>query len=394
MKLESLRPFLLTLCLGFTLAGCSVPGSVTAGVTSSPASSSSPASNPSPVASSPAPEATTATPSPVAAAGATVLTSDEQSTISLFEKLAPSVVYVTNLGVRQDNFSMDATSIPQGTGSGFVWDKGGTIITNFHVVKGAQGVEVTLSDGSVWKAKPIGFEPDKDLAVIDIDAPENLLTPIPVGKSETLKVGQKVLAIGNPFGLDHTLTTGVISGLDREIQALTGRPIAGAIQTDAAINPGNSGGPLLDSQGNLIGINTAIYSPSGAYAGIGFAIPVDTVSRLVPEILQFGKVTKPGLGVQVASSQLATRLDIEGVLILGVVPDGPADQMGLRPTTRDQFGRLTLGDILVRLGDQRLKTADDLFTAMDKYKVGDKVEIEYLRDGQVKTQETVLSRIN
>jgi S1-C subfamily serine protease len=322
------------------------------------------------------------------------LSSDEIETISLFEKLSPSVVYVTNLAVRRDRFSLDVTSMPQGTGSGFVWDKKGTIITNFHVVKGAQGVEVTLSDGSVWKARPIGFEPDKDLAVIAIDAPAELLTPIPVGISETLKVGQKVLAIGNPFGLDHTLTTGVISGLDREIQALTGRPIAGAIQTDAAINPGNSGGPLLDSQGRLIGINTAIYSPSGAYAGIGFAVPVDTVSRLVPEILEHGKVTKPGLGVQVASSSLAGRLDIEGALVLTVVPGGPAQKIGLRPTMRDGAGRLMLGDILVRLGEQRLKNADDLFKAMDTYKVGDKVQIEFLRDGKVQTVETTLERIN
>ena len=322
------------------------------------------------------------------------LTADELSTIALFERLSPSVVYVTNLAVRRDRFTLDATSIPQGTGSGFIWDKKGTIITNFHVVKGAQDVEVTLSDGSVWKARPIGFEPDKDLAVMSIDAPESLLTPIPVGKSGVLKVGQKVLAIGNPFGLDHTLTTGVISGLDREIQALTGRPIAGAIQTDAAINPGNSGGPLLDSQGRLIGINTAIYSPSGAYAGVGFAVPVDTVSRLVPEILQHGKVTKPGLGVQVASAPLAARLDLQGALVLGIVPGGPAAKMGLRPTTRDTNGRLILGDILVRLGTQRIKHADDLFKAMDAYKVGDKVELEFLRDGKVQTLETVLERIN
>lgn len=356
------------------------------------------AANPTPGASSPAQVSPSA--SPVAAtpaldaASVDGLSSDEISNISLFERLSPSVVYVTNLAVRRDRFSMDATSIPQGSGSGFVWDKKGTIITNFHVVKGAQDVEVTLSDGSVWKAKPIGFEPDKDLAVISIEAPESALTPIPVGKSATLKVGQKVLAIGNPFGLDHTLTTGVISGLDREIQALTGRPISGVVQTDAAINPGNSGGPLLDSQGRLIGINTAIYSPSGAYAGIGFAVPVDTVSRLVPEILQHGKVTKPGLGVQVASANIAARLEVDGALVLGVVPGGPAAKIGLRPTMRGPAGRLVLGDILVRIGTHRLKSADDLFKAMDAYKVGDKVEIEFLRDGKVQTVETVLERIN
>ena len=324
----------------------------------------------------------------------TELSAEELSTISVFERLSPSVVYVTNLAVRRDRFSMDVTSIPQGSGSGFIWDKKGTIITNYHVVKGAQDVQVTLSDGSVWKARPIGFEPDKDIAVIAIDAPESSLTPIPVGKSASLRVGQKVLAIGNPFGLDHTLTTGVISGLDREIQAMTGRPISGVIQTDAAINPGNSGGPLLDSQGQLIGINTAIYSPSGAYAGIGFAVPADTVSRLVPEILQYGKVTKPGLGVQVASANIAARLDIDGALVLGIAPGGPAAKIGLRPTTRDARGRLILGDIIVRVGTHRLRNSDDLFRAMDSLKVGDKVEIEFLREGRIQTVETILERVN
>lgn len=323
------------------------------------------------------------------------LSPQEQSTISLFEKLSPSVVYVTNLAVRRDRFSLDVTSIPQGTGSGFVWDKKGTIVTNFHVVNGAQGVQVTLSDGTVWKAKPVGFEPDKDLAVIKIDAPADQLHPIPVGHSESLKVGQSVLAIGNPFGLDHTLTTGVISGLDREIQSLTGRPITGAIQTDAAINPGNSGGPLLDSQGNLIGINTAIYSPSGAYAGIGFAIPVDTVSRLVPEILENGKVTKPGLGIQIASPNLTARLGIDGILILGIAPGGPAETAGLRPTMRDsQTGKLILGDVLLRLNDKRLQGPNDLFAALDDHKVGDTVTLDVLRDELVVKKSVTLKRIN
>lgn len=390
MKNRSLFSLLLPALLWAGLGGCGSPSLAT------PTPAGSPGQVAQAVIPGPTPAVTAATPGPASTPdpGLAGLSSDELTTISLFERLSPSVVYVTNLAQRRDRFSMDVTSIPQGTGSGFVWDKKGTIITNFHVVKGAQGVEVTLADGSVWKARPVGFEPDKDLAVIAIDAPAELLTPIPVGKSATLKVGQKVMAIGNPFGLDHTLTTGVISGLDREIQALTGRPIAGAIQTDAAINPGNSGGPLLDSQGQLIGINTAIYSPSGAYAGIGFAVPVDTVSRLVPEILEFGKVTKPGLGIQVASSNIAARLDLEGALVLTVVPGGPAEKIGLRPTMRDNTGRLLLGDILVRIGDQRLKNADDLFRAMDKHKVGDKVELEFLRDGKVQTVETVLERIN
>jgi S1-C subfamily serine protease len=390
MKNNSMLKLFLPLLLCFGLGGCTLPSQPSA-------ATSEPAGEAREVAQSPAGETPAVTPSAVpstAAGSATSLSLDESATVAMFEKLSPSVVYVTNLGASRDRFSMDVASIPQGAGSGFVWDKKGTIITNFHVVKDAQDVEVTLSDGSVWKARPIGFEPDKDLAVIAIDAPADLLTPIPVGRSETLKVGQKVLAIGNPFGLDHTLTTGVISGLDREIQAMTGRPIAGAIQTDAAINPGNSGGPLLDSQGNLIGINTAIVSPSGAYAGVGFAVPVDIVSRLVPEILEHGKVTRPGLGVQVASSNLATRLDIEGALVLTVVPGSPAEKMGLRPTMRDNTGRLVLGDILMRLGDQRLTNAEDLFKAMDLHKVGDTVPVEFLRDGKVETLEITLERIN
>jgi S1-C subfamily serine protease len=318
----------------------------------------------------------------------------EKQTIEQFERLAPSVVYVTNLGVRRVGFSRDVTSIPQGTGSGFVWDKNGTIITNFHVINGAQGVEVTLSDGSVWKAKPVGFEPEKDLAVIQIDAPADKLTPIPVGRSSGLKVGQHVSAIGNPFGFDHTLTTGVISGLDREIRSPTQRPIQGVIQTDAAINPGNSGGPLLDSSGRLIGMNTAIFSPSGAYAGIGFAVPVDDIGRMVPEILAHGKVTKPGLGVTIAHEAVTRRLNVEGILILDVSPKGPADKAGLRATTRSRRGQVRLGDVIVRVDDTRLKNVDDLFRFLDGKKVGDKVTVEYLREGQLNKTDVVLERAN
>lgn len=325
--------------------------------------------------------------------GEVSLNSVEQEIIKHFENLSPSVVYVTNLGVRRIGFSRDVTSIPQGTGSGFIWDKEGTIITNFHVIKGAQDVEVTLSDGSVWKAKPVGFEPEKDLAVIDIDAPADKLSPIPVGRSGDLKVGQMVLAIGNPFGLDHTLTTGIISGLDREIRSPTRRPIQGVIQTDAAINPGNSGGPLLDSAGRLIGMNTAIFSPSGAYAGIGFAVPIDTINRMVPELLEHGKVTKPGLGITLASEAITHRLNIKGVLVLNVIEGGPADKAGLKPTSRNPLGQVELGDILVRIDDNRLESIDDLFRYLDTKKVGDQVTVEYLRDDKVLKTDLTLERI-
>src|SRR5688572_20773324 len=218
------------------------------------------------------------------------LSSDEQSTIELFKRTSPSVVHVTSVDVRRGRLSLNMFEIPQGTGSGFIWDSEGHVVTNFHVIQNGSRAEVTLNDNTVWRASIVGTAPDKDVAVLKIDAPRDKLTKIMVGVSNNLQVGQKVFAIGNPFGLDQTLTTGVISGLGREIQSVTKRPIQGVIQTDAAINPGNSGGPLLDSAGRLIGVNTAIYSPSGAYAGIGFAVPVDIVNRIVPQLVSHGKV--------------------------------------------------------------------------------------------------------
>lgn len=378
-KSDSITRLLLAVALCLGLLGCRQ------GLSAQPQVSPTPGSTP------PAPQTS---PTPIQALGDVGLNAQEQEVIAHFENLAPSVVYVTNIGHRRVGFSRDVTSIPQGTGSGFVWDKNGTILTNFHVIKGAQDVEVTLSDGTVWKAKPVGFEPEKDLAVIDIDAPPEKLYPIPVGRSANLKVGQSVLAIGNPFGFDHTLTTGVISGLDREIRSPAQRPIQGVIQTDAAINPGNSGGPLLDSQGRLIGMNTAIYSPSGAYAGIGFAVPVDTIGRMVPELLKYGKVTKPGLGVTIASPAVTQRLGLQGVLLMTVEDNGPAAKAGLRPTMRDNTGHVVLGDVLTKLDNQSLKDPDDVFRFLDHKQVGDKIKVEYLRENKVTTVEVVLERVN
>ena len=216
------------------------------------------------------------------------------------------------MAVQQDPFRFRALEVPQGAGSGFVWDENGYIVTNYHVIAEAQGRRVTLADQSTWSAKLVGVEPDKDIAVLKIDAPTRLLPPIPIGTSDDLQVGQKVFAIGNPFGFDQTLTTGVISGLGREIVSATRRPIQGVIQTDAAINPGNSGGPLLDSAGRVIGINTAIVSPSGAYAGIGFAVPVDVVNRIVPQIIRGEQIEKPGLGIAIAEDYVVRRLGLEG----------------------------------------------------------------------------------
>jgi len=224
--------------------------------------------------------------------------------------------------------------------------------------------------------------PDKDLAVLRVDAPKSRLYPIPIGSSKDLKVGQKVIAIGNPFGLDQTLTTGVISALGREIESVTRLPIKGVIQTDAAINPGNSGGPLLDSAGRLIGVNTAIYSPSGASAGIGFAIPVDTVNRVVPQLIRYGKIIRPGLGVQVAEDQLTRELGLTGVLIVDVVPGSPAAKAGIRPTMRGALGRVKLGDVIIAIDRKKIESVNDLFLLLEQYKVGDMITIAVLRDGK------------
>jgi S1-C subfamily serine protease len=310
------------------------------------------------------------------------LSADERSTIQLFRQASPSVVNITAIGVQRDFFTLNLYQIPQGTGSGFVWDTTGNIITNFHVIQNADVAQVTLADQSNWKARVVGVAPDKDLAVLRIDAPANRLRPIPIGTSKDLQVGQSVFAIGNPFGLDQTLTTGVISALNREIESVTRRPIQGVIQSDAAINPGNSGGPLLDSAGRLIGVNTAIYSPSGASAGIGFAIPVDTVNRIVPELIRSGRITRPGLGVQIADEQITQRLGVTGILVVDVVRGGAAAKAGIQPTRRDAEGRLRLGDVIVAVDGKKVTTPNDLYLLLEKYKVGDAVNLTLLRDGR------------
>jgi len=310
------------------------------------------------------------------------LAEDEKSTISLFRAASPSVVHITTLATRQDWFTLDTFQVPEGTGSGFIWDQAGHIVTNFHVIRGAAAAKVTLYDHSSWDARLAGAYADKDLAVLTITAPKEKLRPIVIGSSQDLQVGQKVFAIGNPFGLDQTLTTGIVSALGREIRSVTDRPIRDVIQMDAAINPGNSGGPLLDSAGRLIGVNTAIFSPSGASAGIGFAIPVDEVNRIVPQLVRYGKVIRPGLGVQVAPDQITRRLGLEGVLILGVQPGGPAAKAGLRPTLRDRWGRIKLGDILLAIGSHPTKSVNDYLDALEAHQIGQTVPLTVLRDGR------------
>ena len=318
------------------------------------------------------------------------LAEDERSTIELFQRVSPSVVYITNLAVQRSPFSFNATAIPQGTGSGFLWDDQGYVVTNFHVVQNAEAVAVTLADQSTWDARPVGVEPDKDLAVLKIDAPANLLRPIEVGTSGDLQVGQKVFAIGNPFGFDQTLTTGVISGLGREIESVTRRPIQGVIQTDAAINPGNSGGPLLDSAGRLIGINTMIVSPSGAYAGIGFAVPVDVVNRMVPQLIRNGRVSKAGLGIRPGEDYMVRRLGIEGVLVLEVTPGSAAEKAGVRPMRYDSRRRLLMGDIIVAIDDKPVKELNDLFRILESYDVGDVITLGVRRpDGRAELEVTL-----
>jgi S1-C subfamily serine protease len=285
--------------------------------------------------------------------------------------------------VRQaDIFSLNILEIPQGTGTGFIWDERGHVVTNFHVISEADVAEVTLADHSTWRAKVIGIAPDKDLAVLRIDAPSDRLRPIPLGTSDDLLVGQKVFAIGNPFGLDQSLTTGVISALGREIESMTGRTIKGVIQTDAAINPGNSGGPLLDSAGRLIGVNTAIYSPSGAYAGVGFAIPVDTVTWVVPQLIAYGKLIRPTLSISAAPDAWLRRLGIEGVMVAAVQPGSAADRAGLRPMRRSRDGWILLGDIIVAFNGKPIRSVRDLLNALDECQVGQTVVLTVLRDKQ------------
>ncbi len=308
------------------------------------------------------------------------LAADEQNTIEVFRSAAPSVVFITSIALRRNLFSLNVYEIPRGNGSGFVWDKQGRIVTNYHVIADASRLEVTLADHTTWKAVMVGAAPDRDLAVLQISAPRDKLFPLAIGESENLLVGQKVFAIGNPFGLDQTLTTGVVSALGREIKSVTGRVISDVIQTDAAINPGNSGGPLLDSAGRLIGVNTAIYSPSGVSSGIGFAVPVHEVNRAVSQLIRHGRVIKPGLGVTLAPPNLARQFGLPGVLILNVLPGSNSKKAGLRPT-RQVRGGLILGDSILAVNENQVNDFNSLRDALEQFKVGDTVTLTLLRDG-------------
>jgi len=321
------------------------------------------------------------------------LAEEEKSTIALFRQTSPAVVHITTLAVREHPFSLDILQIPKGSGSGFIWDKEGHVVTNFHVIQGADAATVTLGDHSNWKAKLVGAYPDKDLAVLAVDAPKDRLHPIIVGASHDLQVGQRVFAIGNPFGLDQSLTTGIISAVGREIESLTNRPIKDVIQTDAAINPGNSGGPLLDSAGRLIGVNTQIVSPSGASSGIGFAIPVDEVNRIVPQLIRHGRVTRPGLGIQLATDAMVEQLGLRGAVILGVQPGSAAAKAGLHPTMRTSSDLIELGDVIVAIGGKPIDSVKDVFAVLADCEADTKLVVTVLRDGKEQDVDVTLESI-
>lgn len=304
---------------------------------------------------------------------------DEKSTIDLFEKSKDSVVYISTLEKVLDPWSRNVFSVPRGTGTGFIWDDKGHVVTNFHVIQSAAEARVRLTDGRELQAKLVGASPAHDLAVLKIGVGFNSPPPVPIGTSHDLKVGQKVLAIGNPFGLDLTLTSGIVSALDRSLTEENGATIEHLIQTDAAINPGNSGGPLLDSAGRLIGINTAIYSPSGASSGVGFAVPVDTVNRVVPQLIARGKYTRPVLGVQVddgLNKAFARQMGIDGVLVLRVTPGSPAQSAGLVGATINPNGSFVPGDIILAVDGKPLEGVGKLMAVLDEYQVGDKVTLK------------------
>lgn len=319
---------------------------------------------------------------------------DERATMTVFERATKSVVFIANTAVQRDFWSFDLLEVPQGSGSGFIWNKQGHIVTNFHVIYGANAIKVTLADRSEHQAKLVGADPDHDLAVLQIQVSEGMLEPLAVGSSQDLRVGQKVLAIGNPFGLDHSLTTGVVSALGRTIKSMSNRTIEGVVQTDAAINPGNSGGPLLDSAGRLIGVNTQIVSPSGAYAGIGFAVPVDTVNRIVPELIKHGKLIRPGLGVSLVPDAMARRWGIKGLVIGKVSRGGAAERAGLKGARETSSGRIELGDVVVAVAGKPVTTIDELMDALEQHKVGDQVAVDILRGNRREKIMVTLQAVN
>lgn len=322
------------------------------------------------------------------------LLDDEKRVINIYHNSVSSVVNVSNIRI-SDNFFYGKTEVPQGSGTGFVWDDQGHIVTNFHVVQGGNSFVITFhNDKKQYKADVVGVAPKKDVAVLKLkELPKNL-NPIEVGSSKNLLVGQMVLALGNPFGLDHSISKGIISALGRKIQGIGGVKINDMIQTDAAINQGNSGGPLLNSKGQLIGMNTMIFSTSGSNAGLGFAVPVDTVKRYVPQLIEHGKVIRPGLGIGILEEHIRERyVGDKGAAISFVDPDGAAAKAGLRGMMRDNVGRIYIGDVMTKIDGSEVNNLDDIYQKLEEYKIGDTIEIEYLRDNKKKTTKLTLQAL-
>jgi putative serine protease PepD len=325
------------------------------------------------------------------------LATDEQNNVEVYKTISPGVVFITSTSYQRGFFGEMEEG--QGSGSGSIIDEQGDILTNYHVIEGSQKLTVSFGGDKTYPAKIVGGDPDTDLAVIKVEVPREQLTVVPLGNSDNLVVGQKVLAIGNPFGLDRTLTTGVISGLQRPIRARNNRPIEGAIQTDASINPGNSGGPLLDSHGRMIGINSQILSPSGASAGVGFAIPVNIAKRIVPQLLKDGVVRRPKLGIVPYNIKGIDRTQVrlpvsDGVMIYDIDPSGGAAAAGLHALRQTEDGDVILGDIIVAINGEKVSTSDDLYRILDKYQVGDVVKVEVVRESGRATVQVRLTDVS
>lgn len=328
---------------------------------------------------------------------AMLLTENEKNTVSTFKNSVKSVVHVSSIKkIRRSFFDLNPVEVPTGTGTGFVWEDGKHIVTNYHVMQGSESAIITFhNDKKEYKAKVIGTAPSKDVAVLELLDKTKELFPVTLSNSDNLNVGQKAMAIGNPFGLDHTITSGIVSALGRKIEGIGGVTITGVIQTDASINPGNSGGPLLNSSGEVIGMNTMIISPSGSSAGIGFAVPINEIKRAVPQLIKHGKMIRPVLGIQQLPPHYKEWFGIEsGLVIMDVLTGGPADKIGLRGIQTNRYGRAFVGDIIVEMDDTKINDFDDYFQIMDKKKFGDKLKIKVLRDGKIKNFTVTLTEMN
>ena len=307
----------------------------------------------------------------------------ERNTVEIFDEVSASVVNIESKKREDNPFSMKVRQVPSGSGSGFVWDSAGHVVTNYHVVEDSREVVVTLSDQRRLTATVVGVDPSKDIAVLYLRLGGTELTPVRLGDDSAIRVGQKVLAIGNPFGLDHTLSTGIVSALDRELETRSGRTIEGVIQTDAAINPGNSGGPLLDSQGEVIGMNTGIVTLTGTSVGVGFAIPVSTIARVVPDLIAYGKVRKAQLGLRFLSERVSVRAGLRGLVVGRVVVDSEAQKSGIRGMKRRESGLAWIGDVVVAADGAEVLNRNDLLNVLDRKEVGDSVLLTISRDGDV-----------